>query len=94
MAVPNGAYLSGTPKQRAIRANRMKAEGMIPGASDLILFGLHRTYFFEAKTTNGKLSKHQRLFKKQVDALGYEYFVFRSFDQFKNTVNYRLNEQR
>jgi len=37
VAIPNGAHLAGTPKQRAQKMAKMKREGLKTGASDLFI---------------------------------------------------------
>lgn len=87
LSFPNGGYqLAGDAKARAMQVNRMKAEGMMPGAADLIIIHDNGVAFLEAKTATGKQSQEQRLFQAMVEAMGYKYFIFRSFDDFTKIV--------
>ena len=87
LSFPNGGYhLAGDAKARAMQVNRMKAEGMMPGASDLVLIHDNGVAFLEAKKATGKLSESQKLFRAMVEAMGYQYTVFRSLDEFVEIV--------
>ena len=87
LTFPNGGYhLAGNAKARAMQVNRMKAEGMMVGASDLVLIHNGGVAFMEAKTPKGKLSDNQKAFRDAVQALGYTYTVFRSLDGFIKQV--------
>ena len=69
-AVPNGG------KRDLIEAKRMKAGGVRPGVSDLIIFGNSRAVFLELKTTKGKQSGFQRLFELKVSLnKGFKYML-------------------
>jgi len=74
-SVPNGVKL-----YRAI-ANTMILEGLTAGVPDLFLpypsQGFHGLYI-EMKSTDGKLSKHQKEFRDDVVAVGYYHCVPRS----------------
>lgn len=81
-AVPNGARLSSGKDRRlaAIRANILKAEGMRPGAPDLVIpsprggyFGL----FLEMKSMTGTTSENQEQFIEQARRYGYACYVAR-----------------
>jgi len=51
-AIPNGAALAGGPAQRAMQMNKLKAEGLLPGVSDLFLMissGEYNGIFIEMK---------------------------------------------
>lgn len=68
----------------------MKAEGMVTGASDLILFDPHAfqyPMFLECKTPTGKQQPNQKEFQKDVENGGYIYKIFRTFDEFEKIVN-------
>jgi len=82
-AVPNGAMLGGG-RIGAIRANSLKAEGMRPGAPDLVIpsprggyFGL----FIEMKTKSGRLSDNQEEFIVEAEKYGYQCFVAYGSDE-------------
>lgn len=68
-AVPNG----GTRGAR--EASSLKAEGVKAGASDLIILTHGRTLFLEMKKLDGKVSKVQEEFSKNVEYLGFDYIV-------------------
>ena len=91
-SVPNGSHLAGAPAQRAIQTNALKAEGMLPGVSDLLLFAHRSVYFLEAKAKDGVQRKNQEEFEAYVRGNGYEYHIFRSLDEFQEIVNKIIKE--
>lgn len=64
-AVPNGGF-RGTKE-----AERLKAEGVKSGVSDLIILTHNRVIFLEMKKLNGKLSDKQKEFNENVEYLGH-----------------------
>lgn len=99
-AVPNGGARS------KATAGKLKAEGVVPGVSDLILLvprfkkcvhdiGWSNTIHglcIEMKTAKGKQSPEQKAWQEKVWAQGYDYAVCRSFDDFTRTVNEYLGK--
>ena len=100
-SIPNGAVLGSGAKERAIRANILKAEGMRPGVPDLFL--AVRTFtrtpkgtcatrsgafglFIEMKTEKGIVSPDQTLMLKLLATRGYMVAICRSLEEFKSTV--------
>lgn len=77
--VPNGGF------RNSGAAKRFKAEGVVAGVSDLILFvpsnGFHGL-FIEMKTEKGKQSEYQKEWEEMVKNQGYEYRLIRSLDEF------------
>ena len=65
----------------AASGRRMKLEGMLAGVSDLTIHLYNKTVFVEIKKPTGTLSKSQKEFKKNVEALGFEYIIWRSLSQ-------------
>jgi len=68
----------------------MKAQGMVAGISDLILFdpeAVQMPLFLECKTEKGRQSQSQKEFEYDYTQAGYEYRIFRNFDQFRELVN-------
>lgn len=93
-AVPNGGARS------KATAGKLKAEGVVPGVSDLILLvpqwfttwrGQEGCLFaglcIEMKTAKGRQSPEQKEWQAKVKSKGYEYAVCRSLDEFMAVVN-------
>jgi len=83
-AVPNGAKLGGTDKQRFGMVNKLKMEGMVPGAPDLVILaprGIYHGCLLEMKRIKGgKLSDNQREFLARAEAVGYFTIVGYGYD--------------
>lgn len=81
-SVPNGGL------RNRIEAMKLQATGLTAGVSDIIaLFPNGLCVFFEAKIEKGKQSESQIDFENSVNALGFNYHVFRSLDEFKDQFN-------
>lgn len=86
-------------KTVCISGSRLKAEGMVKGVSDLVLFvpsGRYHGLCIETKTEsmdgNGKKvrtcqSKEQRQWQEEVESQGYMYAVYRNVEEFVKIVN-------
>ena len=94
-SVPNGGQRSAT------EASIMRAEGIVPGVSDLILMmpvgGYHAiciemkriTYLWEngkEKARKGRQSKDQKKWQKLVNEQGYGYFIIYTREQFEELI--------
>lgn len=79
-AVPNGG------RRDKVTGAKMKAEGVVPGVSDLILL-VPNNYFhglcIEMKDEKGIQRETQREWQKAVEAEGYKYVLCRSLDDFE-----------
>ena len=87
-AVPNGGARSATT------GAMLKKEGVMAGVSDLILLHPANGYhglMIEMKTKEGKLTTSQRIFEKKATKKGYLYSVCRSFDEFRQLVEWYLS---
>jgi hypothetical protein len=83
-AVPNGTMYRGTQIERSIQSNYLKAEGMRPGALDLVLAvarGGYHGLFTEMKTRTGRISDEQSAFLTYLDSSGYKAVVCRSTEE-------------
>lgn len=74
---------------------RLKAEGMVAGAADLLLLTPRHGYgclAIEMKTIskNSKQSDNQKLWQQDMKSAGNLYVVCRSFEQFVTIVNWYL----
>jgi hypothetical protein len=76
-SIPNG----GLRDKRT--AMLMKATGLTPGASDLIVIYFGRLLFVECKTDVGTQSEDQKLFAQRVRDCGFAYHLVRSLHEFK-----------
>lgn len=82
-AVPNGG------RRDPVTGARLKAEGVVAGVSDLILFlpsDKHHALCIEMKTPKGRQSSSQREWQQQVERYGYRYEVIRDFLEFEKLV--------
>lgn len=95
-AIPNGAYLAGTEKQRAAQMARLKRSGLKPGVADLLLAVPCRSrgragFFIEMKkpvehfrslaAARGAVSVEQQLFGQSVLIMGYDWSVCYGADE-------------
>ncbi len=76
-SIPNG----GLRDKRT--AMLMKATGLTPGASDLIVIYFGRLLFVECKTDVGTQSEEQKVFAQRVRDCGFAYHLVRSLHEFK-----------
>lgn len=67
----------------AITGNTMKSLGMLRGVSDLVVVLPRKILFVEVKMGAGVQTKAQKLFQARCEALGQEYHLIRSLDEFK-----------
>ncbi len=79
-SVPNG----GTRNVK--EALKLKATGLVPGVSDLIILLPSKCLFIEVKTSTGKQSDVQKVFESKVTLLGFDYYLVRSLEEFKNIL--------
>jgi len=95
-SIPQGTRLAGTQGQRAAQWARLKREGAIAGAPDLLLCvarGGSHGLFIEMKTESGRMADSQKQFRDRVVAQGYAHEVVRSLEEFKTIINKYLCEQ-
>lgn len=86
-SIPNGAALSGNTTQRAKQMTRLKREGLLPGAADLVFFHTtKRPLFIEMKSATGKQSEYQEAFEVKADKVG-NYIVIDNFQDFKAVID-------
>ena len=75
---------------------RLKAEGVVAGVSDLILFlpsDKHHALCIEMKTPKGRQSPSQKEWQLLVELYGYRYEVVRDFLEFKQLVKSYIYEE-
>jgi len=84
-SVPNGGY------RNAVTAKIMKAEGVMPGVSDLLLLvpkGDYHGLCIEMKTPSKKSdqSDYQIDWQRSAEKFGFKYVLCRCFDDFEREV--------
>lgn len=89
VAVPNGAQIAGSAKQRAMRVAFMKAAGLHPGFPDLIVLGPKGiTGFIEVKAEGGYQQPTQKECERRLLEWGHCYAVCRSIEDVEDTLAY------
>ena len=74
-SVPNGGL------RKAIDMVMLKREGLLTGASDVVIILPNKTIYMEFKTDNGKQSQKQKDFQAVCEMLGHKYYlVWSSFE--------------
>lgn len=73
-----------------ITGARDKATGLVAGVADSCLLINKTAVFIEFKTETGKKSQAQKEWEKIINEAGYQYFIIRSIDQFKELIQYNL----
>ncbi|MBR4756453.1 MAG: VRR-NUC domain-containing protein [Bacteroidales bacterium] len=87
ISVPNGGA------RDRITGAILKAEGVVAGAPDLVLFVAnkhHHGLMIEMKTKTGKQSDSQKEFQIRAEAQGYRYEIVRDFDSFTKVIHEHL----
>lgn len=79
-SVPNGGL------RNKIEAIKLKSTGLLAGVSDLILIHLGQVIFIEVKTDIGKQSPVQLEFENRVKQQGFEYYLVKSLQEFKDII--------
>lgn len=92
-AIPNGAFLQGDAKKRAMRWAILEREGANAGTADLFLSvarGDFHGLYIEMKTPSGTQSKEQIAFEREMIEEGYGYAMPRTFEEFQRVVGQYL----
>jgi len=79
-AVPNGG------SRNILEAKNLKLTGQMAGVSDLIVLLNKKCIFIEVKVEKGIQSEVQIKFQNNVQLLGFEYYLVRSLEQFKEII--------
>lgn len=79
-SVPNG----GT--RNFLEAKKLKETGTMAGVSDLIVLFNEKCLFVELKIEKGVQSDTQKIFESKVSFLGFNYYLIRSLEQFKELI--------
>jgi hypothetical protein len=86
--VPNGSKLAGSPEQRARAGKRLKADGMLPGFPDLIVYASGgRVGHIEVKAEGNYQQDTQKAVQAMLEGMGHHYAVCRSILDVPETLN-------
>lgn len=78
-SVPNGAHLAGNGWQRAVKIKKLKAEGMLPGAPDLIIPAWRIAIEFKRTKRSAGVSDEQSAVHDALRACGWAVIVAYGF---------------
>lgn len=86
--VPNGATLRGDKAQRERQMASLKADGLMPGFPDLIVYGPgQRIGHIEVKTDKGRQTDTQKACEVWLTGLEHKYAVCRSVNDAARALN-------
>ena len=87
VAVPNGSVLAGGKLERIKQMAALKADGLMPGFPDLIVFSTNgKVGFIEVKTEKGRLSQVQDSVRQWLQRDGFPWALCRSVDDAKAAI--------
>lgn len=93
--IPNGTHLAGSPKQRAIQAGRLKAQGQRNGVPDLFLpvaaSGHHGLFIEMKRRKGGQVSPKQVKWCEYLNAAGYRAVICKGADEAKEAIKCYLS---
>ena len=69
-----------------IQGNQNKALGLIAGRSDMVYYRNGVATMIELKTIDGTQSKAQKEWEILIKKQGFEYFIVRNLEDFKNLI--------
>lgn len=96
-SIPNGAYLSGSPRQRGMQMSRLKKQGLRPGVSDLFLSlpasARHGLYIEMKRPGPGRTSNAQIDFAAKMMQAGYLAALCRGFSYAKAAIESYLDNK-
>lgn len=80
---PNNAIIFPVPNEGTYNKSNMT---VLKGVSDLVVAFPDKVVFVEVKNKNNQQTKPQRVFQARCNALGYEYQIVRSLEEFQTKV--------
>lgn len=89
IAIPNGAFLAGDMQARVRQAASLKAQGLVPGVSDLFLAIPKKEFhglWIEMKTPKGRGTVEQVEFSSLMAELGYAAFICKGQESAIETI--------
>ena len=86
-SVPNEIPYPLPPKIMVDILSRLQQNGLLKGASDLVILCPDKRYItVEIKTSTGSQRPEQIIFQKRVQGINGDYFIIRSLEDFINKV--------
>ncbi|HSH24395.1 MAG TPA: VRR-NUC domain-containing protein [Massilibacterium sp.] len=80
---PNEAMIFPVPNEGTYNNKQLT---VLKGVSDLVVVFPERVYFIEVKNGTNKQTKYQKVFESRCNALGYDYAVVYSLEEFKKVI--------
>lgn len=79
-------HVANERKTNKIQGALLKAKGVVSGVPDYVVNIAEKTYYFEFKTEKGVLSENQKKCHESLRKQGFEVFIIRDFESFKNII--------